>query len=49
VSGVKKKSVSEVLRKYGVCVQSKIIISDTTKARHNSTNFEAKISCACIG
>ena len=47
-SGVKKKVVSEVLRKYGVCVYvwSKIIISDTTTPRHNSINLEAEISCA---
>jgi hypothetical protein len=48
-SCVKKKSVSEVLRKWGVCVWSKIIISDTTKPRHISTNLQAEIPCACIG
>jgi hypothetical protein len=50
-SGVEMKFVSEVLKKYGVCVcvWSKIIISDTTVPRHNSTNLESEISCAYIG
>jgi hypothetical protein len=47
-SGVKKKIVSDVLRKYDVCVWSKIIISENN-TRHNSTNFEAEISCECVG
>jgi len=47
VRGVKKKAVSEVLRKYGVCEVR--LFSDTIMRRHNSTNLEAKISCAYIG
>jgi len=32
-----------------VCVWSKIIISENTAPRHNSTNLEAEISCGYIG
>jgi len=51
---VKKKVVSEVLRKYGVCVCVCVCVcegdfSDTTMLRHKSTNLEAEISCAYIG
>jgi len=46
-SGVEKKFVSEVLRKYGVCEVR--LFSDTTKPRHTSTNLEAEISCPYIG
>jgi hypothetical protein len=42
---VKKKVVSEVLRKYGVRVN----VSDTNMPRHNSTNLEDEISSAYIG
>jgi hypothetical protein len=45
---VKKKVVSEVLRKYGVCVNQDYV-SDNTTPRHNSTNLEAEIPCAYIG
>jgi len=45
---VKKKVVSEVLRKYGECVKYDDF-SDTVTPRHNSTNLEAEISCAHIG
>jgi len=46
---VKKKVISEVLRKYGVCVCEVRLFSDTTTPRHNSTNLEAEIYCANIG
>jgi len=46
---VKKKVVSEVLRTYGVCVCEVRLCYNTTTPRHNSTNFEAEISCAYIG
>jgi hypothetical protein len=42
---VKRKVVSEVLRKYDVCVKSDDI-SDTTMPRHKSTNPEVGISYA---
>jgi hypothetical protein len=48
VSGVEIKFVSEVLKKYGVYIWNKIVISDTTKPRHSSINLEAEISCAYI-
>jgi len=47
-SGVKNKVDSEVLRKYDVCELSKIIISENTTPRYNSTNLEAEISCTYI-
>jgi len=42
-----RKVVSEVLRKYVVCVQYDV--SDTTTQRHKSTNPEAGISYAKLG
>ena len=48
MSGVKKKFVSEVLRKCEVRVKQDDV-SDTNMPRHNSTNLEDEISWACIG
>jgi hypothetical protein len=45
---VKKKGVSEVLRKYDVCVKYDDV-SDTNMPKHNFTNLEAVISWAYIG
>jgi len=45
---VKRKVVSEVLRKYDVCVKYDDF-SDTTMPRHKSINPEAEISYAKIG
>jgi hypothetical protein len=47
VSGEKKKAVSEVMRKYDVCVCVCVKyndFSDTTPG-HNLTNLEDEISC----
>jgi hypothetical protein len=46
-SGEKKKVVSEVMRKYDVCVKYDDF-SDTTPG-HNLTNLEIEISCLHIG
>jgi hypothetical protein len=53
-SGVKKNLLIKIWESMAcvcvcVCAWSKIIISDTTKPRHNSTNLEAEISCPYIG
>jgi hypothetical protein len=47
VSGVKRKVVSEVMRKYDECGKYDDV-SDTTMTKHKSTNLEAEISCAYI-
>jgi hypothetical protein len=47
VSVVKREVVSEVLRKYDICVcAQQDDVSDTTKFRHNSTKPEVGISYA---
>jgi len=49
-SGVKNKVISEVLRKYDVCVGVKQdYISENTPPRYISTNLETEISCTYIG
>jgi len=48
VSRVKGRVVSEVLRKYDVCVKWDND-SDTTTPKHKSTNPEYGIFCAYIG
>jgi hypothetical protein len=45
---VKRKTVSEVLRKYDVCVQYDDV-SDTTMPQHKPTNPEAGISYVNLG
>jgi hypothetical protein len=45
---VNRKVVSEVLRKYDVCVKYDDV-SDTNTPRHKSTNPEAGISYANLG
>ena len=43
-SGVKKKTVSEVLRKCGVCVSKMMFLT----LPRQGTNFKAHISCAYL-